>query len=251
MFNQFNYPLYYAYLVQKVGNDVQCQTSRIPNIDFMINKPVCLDFSTFNTTTFNSFNHTFKTGKKSFTGNYGNYDDHGYEAFIPVFDPKSYYDMMENLDNLQWISNNCVYLQFKLNYFNVNMNSVITVSVTYEKLGVKFYPIFKVRTLNRDKVADPLQIAALAFAILTMLTSFYMQLRTIKSKEEIKPILDKEYEHYITSNVSNRRESEQAISFFFKKIFYKFIYFIRLNFIVPDFLAFISRFKINILKYFI
>lgn len=241
MFNQFNNPLYYAYLVQKVGNEVQCETSRIPNIDFLINKPVCLDFSSFNTTEFNSFNHTFKSGSKIFTGNYGNYNDHGYEALIPVFDPKSYYDMLEDLDNLQWISSNCVFLQFKINYFNVNMNSIIALTVTYEKLGVKFYPYFKVRTINRDKVAGPLQIAALAFAILTFLTSFYMQLRSIKSKEEIKPILAKEYDAYITSNPSNRREMEQGFSFFFKRLYFKFIYFIRLNFIVPDFLAFISK----------
>lgn len=251
MFNQFNKPFYYGSILQQIADEESCYSTEDYPIFTTINKTKCINPKSINTTYYNTFNYTVIDLKEEiFYGNLGSYYNHGFMSNIPLASAKLFRESIESLENLQWIDSNCFFIQFKINYFNINLNSIIVLTISYEKIGVSYTPNFKVDLINKDYKGISTLIAAFIFAILTLLTSGYMQLRSHQSRIEYKPILLKQYDPYITNKPSHEKDNESWIKYLSKRVCYNIIYSFRLNFTTPNFLAFVSKLIISFLFFY-
>jgi len=226
-------------ITQKVGALSNCVTDLVQGGNFT-KKSECIDFKEFNTTSTKNLNYSSETGKIIYYGNFGNYDDSGFISYIPVFDPSYYYDIMENLKNIKWISSEAVFVQAKIFYYNTNMNTIFSMKINFEKSHKKFKPSLDYKVINKQKIVSDLTIITLVFTILNFLTIFYMQIRPTSQKKEKKKELNQRYQRFFSKN-SQPVNDESGFTFLLKKIWAYIVYFFEYNFIAPSFISAISK----------
>lgn len=144
--------------------------------------------------------------------------------------------------NKNWLLINCYYVSLSVNYFNFDMNSIISMKVHYELNNREFFPYLEIETLP-IKSYTGIHGAATAFAVLTLLTNIYNILRSTKDKRDIKDLLIREYAPYVGNEISYVT-TENYVIYSFKRIYYNILYFFRYNFVTPNFFIFMSKFII-------
>ena len=244
--SQFNRPLFFSRLIQKIAVIDNCQSERA---DLAPMKSTCINYQTYKTGDFNSsnFNYKYLTNAQSentFVGVNNNYNGDGYYYDINTYnDYNLFYAATINLQSLNWLDEASDFLSLNMNFFNINMNGLVSFQIFYERIGVNFYPSNKLRFINLATLVDPLNIVSIIFALLALLTSIYMLLRKRSEREELRPGLLKQYDQYLNDESSSYRKSQirNPISLFFKRIFYSIVYYFTLSFNAPNIFFVISK----------
>ena len=241
LFSQLNRPFVIAKLIQKEAVLVSC--SEIIYQKSL--KPECLDFKTFNNSNKIKAKNYTDGIDIIFNGVNNNYNSSGYVTYFPLNDASLYYRKSNEYKNLKLLAPNTIFVQMQLNLFNLNMDSIILLKLSYERIGFKFNPSIDYEVFRRKNDSDTIYVITFIFAFLTFLSvSATNLIREPEERDEQKEKLTAQYSPYITKELSEIHNNNWLIVKFFKKIFYNIIYFIRVYFVIPNISTAISLLNI-------
>lgn len=242
LFSRLNINIGEAKLLQKLGTQSNC-TLKLNN-----STKTCFDFTQEVTTDIvqgskSIMNYTSSTSNTKSQGIISTFDRSGFIKYINLKDAPDFYASIKDLTDNEWISSQNIFFSFTINFYNINMDSFMIFTQSYQRIVNNYQPYSNISIIKLSTIFDGLAIAALLFAFFTLLTSIIMILRPFDTKEEVRIALMKEYDKYLNFNKKSKFEPEDnVIVFFFQKRVYQIFFYLRLHFIKPNFYLALSKF---------
>lgn len=173
-------------LIQTRTKPGACVHSRFPNLTKCISYDNIdkSDFVIINNTTNTNFTYKYqKNSKRTIQGIYNDYDGSGHFADVPVKPESLFNHAIQDMKSIKWVDENTLSLITEFNFYNINLDLVLTVRLLYENID----SFFQLITIDYGLVdITPIFDIYLVWAIIFSIAYLLYYLVTLKSPKANK-----------------------------------------------------------------
>jgi hypothetical protein len=176
-YNKFNKNFGFIRLIQTKSTSMNCTQYRVNNTSCIRTKLTSkLNIGKY------TWDYNEKTGSKKISGNKNDFDYSGYYEDFNLNSHTAFYRSWSKLKESNWIDKNTLGVITVINYYNINHDLIITLSILHELIEGKFKPKSDVSLFDLTPLTD----IYLYFAIILSLVNLFSLFTVLKRRNIIK-----------------------------------------------------------------